>query len=86
MLHVLIQIAIQVYIVFGGISEEVTPVPFSNTEVKLFSADGTARVAVWESRTPPNLFKKPGIFIGSGFFCLETLSILYHLRIVVLFT
>ena len=42
--------------VFGGDSEEVTPVPFSNTEVKLFSADGTAWETMWESRTPPNLF------------------------------
>ena len=25
----------------GGDSEEVTPVPISNTEVKLFSADGS---------------------------------------------
>ena len=32
---------------------EVTPVPIPNTEVKLLSADGTARAAVWESRTPP---------------------------------
>ena len=38
---------------FGGDSEEVTPVPISNTEVKLFSADGTAWEAVWESRTLP---------------------------------
>ncbi len=26
---------------FGGDSEEVTPVPMPNTEVKLFSADGS---------------------------------------------
>ncbi len=37
----------------GGNGEEDTPVPIPNTEVKLFSADGTARVTVWESRTPP---------------------------------
>ena len=43
--------------VFGGDSEEVTPVPFPNTEVKLFSADGTAWATEWESRTPPNFFK-----------------------------
>ena len=41
---------------FGGNSEEETPVPIPNTEVKLFSADGTAREAVWESRTPPKIF------------------------------
>jgi hypothetical protein len=44
--------------VFGGNSEEETPVPIPNTEVKLFSADGTAREAVWESRTPPKSFYK----------------------------
>ena len=40
--------------VFGGNSEEVTPVPIPNTVVKLFSADGTAWEAAWESRSPPN--------------------------------
>ena len=39
---------------FGGHSEEAPPVPFPNTEVKLFSADGTAWATVWESRSPPN--------------------------------
>ena len=46
---------------FGGDGKEETPVPIPNTEVKLFSADGTARVTEWESRTPPNFFIKPGI-------------------------
>ena len=32
---------------------EATPVPIPNTEVKLHFADGTAWVAVWESRTLP---------------------------------
>jgi hypothetical protein len=45
------------YIVFGGDGEEETPVPIPNTEVKLFSADGTARGTAWESRTPPRSFK-----------------------------
>ena len=36
------------YIVFGGNGEEETPVPISNTEVKLLSADGTARDRVGE--------------------------------------
>jgi hypothetical protein len=40
---------------FGGYSGEATPVPISNTEVKLSSADGTAWATVWESRTPPEL-------------------------------
>ncbi len=39
--------------VSGGDIEEATPDPISNSEVKLFGADGTAREAVWESRTPP---------------------------------
>ena len=34
--------------VFGGDSEEGTPVPIPNTEVKLFSADGTAHICVGE--------------------------------------
>ena len=38
---------------FGGHSEEDPPVPIPNTEVKLFSADGTAWETVWESRSPP---------------------------------
>ena len=45
---------------FGGNGEEETPVPIPNTEVKLFSADGTAREAVWESRTLPKNFLNPG--------------------------
>ena len=38
---------------FGGHSESVTPVPIPHTEVKPLSADGTAREAWWESRSPP---------------------------------
>ena len=37
----------------GDNSEEVTPVPISNTEVKLLSADDTWWEAAWESRTLP---------------------------------
>ena len=37
----------------GGDFEEATPDPIPNSEVKLFGADGTARVPVWKSRTPP---------------------------------
>ena len=37
----------------GGNAEGVTPVPIPNTEVKPLWADGTAWVAVWESRAPP---------------------------------
>ena len=43
----------------GGHSEEDPPVPIPNTEVKLFSADGTAWVTVWESRSPPISFPEP---------------------------
>ncbi len=59
---------------FGGDSKEETPVPIPNTEVKLFSADGTAREAEWESRTLPEIYLIPGIILhwhrgyGSGFF------------------
>ena len=42
--------------VFGGNSEEEIPVPIPNTEVKLFSADGTAWGTAWESRSPPRFF------------------------------
>ena len=44
---------------FGGDSEEVTPVPIPNTEVKLFCADGTAWATVWESREPPESINWP---------------------------
>jgi hypothetical protein len=42
--------------VSGGDLEEATPDPISNSEVKLLGADGTAREAVWESRTLPGFF------------------------------
>ena len=51
--------------VFGGHSKEVTPVPIPNTEVKLFSADGTAWATVWESRSLPNLLLK-GFILEKG--------------------
>ena len=38
---------------FGGYGEGETPVPIPNTAVKPLSADGTARVTGWESRSPP---------------------------------
>ena len=37
----------------GGNSEEVTPVPIPNTEVKLLSAYDTWWETAWESRTLP---------------------------------
>ncbi len=44
---------------YGGHSKEDPPVPIPNTEVKLFSADGTARATVWESRSSPYLYTNP---------------------------
>ena len=46
---------ILVFKFLGDHGEGETPVPISNTEVKPFSADGTAWVTVWESRTLPRL-------------------------------
>ncbi len=40
----------------GGDIKKATPDPISNSEVKLLGADGTARVASWESRTLPGFF------------------------------
>src|SRR3954447_14857426 len=39
-------------------SEGETPGPIPNPEAKPFSADGTALVTGWESRTPPDIFTK----------------------------
>ena len=44
----------------GDNSEEVTPVPISNTEVKLLSADDTWWEAAWESRTLPVFLRLHG--------------------------
>ena len=44
----------------GGHGEGDTPEPIPNSEVKPFSADDTARVTLWESRT------LPGTLIVSG--------------------
>ena len=40
----------------GDNSEEATPDPIPNSEVKLFCVDGTAWVTTWESRTSPAFF------------------------------
>ncbi len=40
----------------GRNRERATPVPIPNTVVKPLIADGTARVTVWESRTPPGFY------------------------------
>ena len=54
--------------VCGGYFGGVTPVPIPNTEVKPTRADGTAREAVWESRSPPHLFEEPALVAGFSFF------------------
>jgi hypothetical protein len=58
------------HLIFGGHSGEVPPVPIPNTEVKLSSADGTARATVWESRSPPNSSAKPPWVTSHGGFFL----------------
>ena len=40
----------------GNHNQEETPVPIPNTEVKFLSADGTAQVTEWESRSLPGFF------------------------------
>ena len=40
----------------GGHRRGETPVPIPNTAVKPSTADGTARVASWESRSLPGFF------------------------------
>jgi hypothetical protein len=57
--------------VSGGYSGEVTPDPIPNSEVKLASANGTARVTLWESRTPPDLSWNPPTQVGGFFFCFS---------------
>ena len=50
----------------GDHSEEVTPVPIPNTEVKSFSAYGTARVPWWESRSWPRIVYQLNSTIDEG--------------------
>ena len=52
----------------GGHRSRVTPVPIPNTEVKPATADGTAWVTVWESRSPPGFFTKSPLGHPSGLF------------------
>ena len=47
----------------GDNSEEETPVPISNTAVKLRSADDTWREAAWESRTLPVSVKENNLLV-----------------------
>jgi hypothetical protein len=52
----------------GGHRSRVTPVPIPNTEVKPATADGTAWVTVWESRSLPGLFLEGRISSDAAFF------------------
>ena len=64
--------------IFGGNSEEDPPVPIPNTEVKLFSADGTAWVTMWESRSPPNPLIKPlGEYFAKGLFAFALFAFVF---------
>ena len=61
--------------ILGDDCEGETPVPIPNTEVKPFSADGTAWEAVWESRTLPGLlFGEPICLIDRWAFLLCTVT------------
>lgn len=57
----------------GDYSKEATPVPISNTVVKLFCADDTWRATAWESRTSPVLQKRS--YFGSFFFNVKRDSV-----------
>ena len=63
----------------GGFAEGATPVPIPNTEVKPLRADGTARAAVWESRSPPGLIiaKSPTSQLRGGAFCSVEMSLFF---------
>ena len=63
----------------GGHSEEVTPDPIPNSEVKLTSADGTAGETLWESRSPPRFrFETGKCLIALPRFQFFSLSRLFH--------
>ena len=66
----------------GGYAEGVTPVPIPNTEVKPLRADGTARVAVWESRSPPGIKHQQPRFLKKRRGCFA----FRHLGNIVVFT
>ena len=53
---------------FGGYVRGEIPDPIPNSEVKPSRADGTAREAAWESRTPPELILKGPMHLHGAFF------------------
>ena len=56
----------KVYKLSGSNGGGATPVPIPNTEVKPSSADGTAPVTVWESRSLPEVFFVVQIYLILG--------------------
>ena len=54
----------------GDNSEEETPVPIPNTEVKLLSADDTWWETAWESRTLPLIYLKTSLLFRLVFICI----------------
>ena len=54
---------------------KVTPVPISNTEVKLSSADGTWTAGSWESRTSRGSREKSDPEMGRAFLCSYEIQI-----------
>src|SRR5437870_10507865 len=62
----------------GGYVVGVTPVPIPNTEVKPYGADGTARVTVWESRSPPGLIPQKARSKERASLFSDTLRLLVH--------
>ena len=59
---------------YGGHSVGETPGPIPNPEAKPTSADGTALVTVWESRTPPDIHCEEGQELGFEFLALFAFS------------
>src|SRR4026208_1934096 len=53
----------------GGHRSRVTPVPIPNTEVKPATADGTACVGAWESRSLPGINSTARVNILGLFLC-----------------
>ena len=60
-----------IYMKSGDNGEEDPPVPISNTEVKLFSAEDTWRETARENRTLPVLRKNGIAFAVPFFYCTE---------------
>jgi hypothetical protein len=55
----------------GNDGEEATPVPIPNTEVKLFSVDGSWGLSPCESRTLPGKNEKLRHYVLAFFVCVK---------------